>query len=155
MEIKKESEEEDDPSLTGFVKVIAPEESEDSGDKVTISESTRTDECTESESENKPPPPYSDEAGSSSSGRKGEKQKRDSVLEEYTDAPLQTEPESDVPVTNDESDFRVCMPGSFDDSGPPIPGQGARRVHAPQPQSYPRLPAGGGWAEFMKRLGIR
>lgn len=146
-EVKKESEEEDDR----FVKVVAPGESEDSEDKVT------TNDETESDSEKRLPPPYSDDAGSSRS--RGKEKKCDS---DYTkaakftgDAPIQSEPESDVPATNDETDFHVRMPGSFGDSGPRTPGQGSPHAHNTQHPPYPRLGGGGGWADLMKRLGIR
>lgn len=143
-EIKKESEEEEDAGLSEFVKVTAPE-SEDSGEKVMV-----VSEETESESEKKPPPPYSNDPGSSS-GRKGFIAKEDEIATaQFTeDVPLHDEPESDVPAKNDhESDFQVRMPGSFDTSGPPIQGQGSRRVN-------PRPPLAGGWADLMKRFGLR
>jgi len=147
-EVKKESEEEDDP---GFVKVVAPGESEDSEDKLT------TNDETESDSEKKLPPPYSDDASSSRS--KGKEKKRDSDYTKPTkfteDAPLHTEPESNVPAANDEIDFRVRMPCSFD-SGSSTPGHGARHVHRdPVQHPFSRLGSGGGWMDLMKRLGIR
>jgi hypothetical protein len=142
-EIKKESEEEDDP---GFVKVVAPGESEDSEDRLT------TNDETESDSEKKLPPPYSDDAGSSSSEKKRDS---DHTAAKFTGgAPLHLEPESEVSTTNDETDFHVRMPGSFDNSGSRTPGQEARHTH---PAQRPRLSGGGGggWADLMKRLGIR
>jgi hypothetical protein len=151
-EPKKQSEEEDETGLGEFVNVTVPEGSEDTEEKGMVAESTRPNEETESENEKKPPPPpYPNDAGSSS-GQKGHS--RDSEKEHTTleDAPLHAEPESMVPATNDhESDFHVPMPGSFDDSGPPLPGQGTRRAHPRNHLPHP----GGGWADLMRRFGIR
>lgn len=150
---KNEGEEGDDPGLSEFVKVTPPAESEDKA------LTAMPNEETESESE-KPPPPYSSVDSSSGSGKAPANQERkpdpgnkqDEPV--FTNASVHDEPESTVvaATTDQESDFHVRMPGSFDDSGPPIPGQGSRGGH-----HYRRLPqpGTGGWANLMKNLGIR
>ena len=162
---KKEGEDEDDPGLSEFVKVTPPEDCGDGEDKAVkpMPKSMGGIEETDSESE-KPPPAYSSADSSSGGGisgkapanqerkpNSGNKQDKARFID---NASLHDEPESTVvPATNDqESDFHVRMPGSFDDSGPPIPRQGGRREYPYHRLAYP---GAGGWANLMKSLGIR
>jgi hypothetical protein len=150
---------EDDPSLNDFVKVTVPDdESEGREDEKTFLAKSKKGDAkeseSESESETKPSPDYT-ETPDPEKGRSGEMKRKEverrGVVMLAEDAPLHDEPESNPKSKNDqEPDFRIRMPGSYDASEPSLSTQGQLQQQQ-QVHRFPRGPSVG-WIDLFKRL---
>jgi len=154
----REDKAEDDLSLNDFVKVTVPDdESEGREDEKTVLAKSNKGDAKESESESeaKPPPDYTETLdpakGRSREVKRKEVEQRDVVVL-AEGAPLHDEPESSPKSKNDqESDFPIRMPGSYDASEPSLLTQGQRQQQQQNVRRFPRGPSVG-WMDLFKRL---